>query len=254
MASTPSPGLELPQTPPAPRFGYHDTWEPWPSRKSARISQRDTNRTPSPRASHFRNIRSPRKTAEDRDRSASGSPMPSPQKKRQPAADSVRRASGSLTAEGTASAAAALGLDELSAQKSRASAPRSATMLPTPSKTPRKSTAGKQSTEIDSIKRNLFSSNQDSDLGAGKKKAKRYSGMTMESFKAEDIEEPIEIFTDSQDRVPERDTSALNPFYGQHAPEPTKSRSTRKRVAIPGEGMVPIEEASRRDDGMLFNL
>jgi hypothetical protein len=181
--------------------------------------------------------------------------MPSPQKKRQPAADSVKRASGSLTAEGTASAAAALGLNaELSAQKSRASASRPATMLPTPSKTPRKSTAGKQSAEIDSIKRNLFSSNQDSDLSAGKKKAKRYSGMTMESFKAEDVEEPIEIFTDSQDRIPERDTSASNPFYGHHAPEPTQIRSTRKRVAIPGEGMIPIEEASRRDDGMLFNL
>ncbi|KAG9257791.1 uncharacterized protein F5Z01DRAFT_647096 [Emericellopsis atlantica] len=52
MASTPSPSIERPSTPPAPRFGaYHDHWEPFQRRKSSRISSQQATsavRTPSP--------------------------------------------------------------------------------------------------------------------------------------------------------------------------------------------------------------
>jgi hypothetical protein len=70
-------------------------------------------------------------------------------------------------------------------------------------------------------------------------------------------EASFEIYTDSNARVPEKDTSAENPFYvGEHAaaPEPPRRRSKRNTVTIPGEGRVSIEEAVGREDGMLIML
>ncbi|CAI6097874.1 unnamed protein product [Clonostachys chloroleuca] len=250
MATTPSPAADLPQTPPAPRHGaYYDSWEPYSPRKSARISERNTNRTPSPRAS--RHPSSPRKNRADQE-----SPEMSPRKKRQPAADSVRRASGPLTAEGTAKAAAALGLKPKSEPStSKATASSSAIMLLTPTKTPRKPAATSQA-DIDTFKRNLFGSEDDTALSSRTRRPKKYSGLTMESFTAETIEEPIAIFTDSQDRVPVKDDSLSNPFYGDSAPtaEPARRRNKQKMVRVPGVGMQTLEEAARRDDGMLCSF
>ncbi len=92
-----------------------------------------------------------------------------------------------------------------------------------------------------------------------KKRSKKYSGLTLDSFRAENIEEPIEIFTDSRDRIPERDSATDNPFYGVATrdaprPEPAKRRSPRKHVSIPGEGRETIEDAIRREDGIIYVL
>ena len=87
-----------------------------------------------------------------------------------------------------------------------------------------------------------------------KRRAKKYSGVTLESFTAEEVEDPISIFTDSQDRVPEKDESFDNPFYGTATAEPTKRQTKRRVVHVPGEGAQPIEEAVRRDDGMVYVL
>lgn len=92
-----------------------------------------------------------------------------------------------------------------------------------------------------------------------KRKSKKYTGLTLESFRAENVEAPIEIFTDSRDRIPEKDTTTDNPFYAAtsaNAPahEPTKRRSPRKHVSIPGEGSETIEEAIQREDGIVYVL
>ena len=92
-----------------------------------------------------------------------------------------------------------------------------------------------------------------------KRRAKKYTGISMESFAVEEQEDSIEIFTDSQDRVPTVDASSANPFYGnvqvaEPAPEPTKRRSKRNQVIIPGEGAQTVSEAVNREDGMLFVL
>lgn len=78
----------------------------------------------------------------------------------------------------------------------------------------------------------------------------------MESFAAEEEEDPITIFTDSQDRIPEKDNSEANPFYGSTAmaAEPSKRQSRRKLVSIPGEGAQSIDEAARREDGIVYVL
>ncbi|KAM5348729.1 hypothetical protein ACJ41O_008552 [Fusarium nematophilum] len=247
---TPPPPSGI-RTPPTPRFGYQDHWEPFTPRKSARISsQRASNRTPSPSSSHRQPPRSPRttkKTSKQSD-SAITSPMHSPQKKRQPALDSVRRASGNMSAEGS-QAAAALGLT----QRPGSSITRTAGMLPTPSKTPQKPPNEKTTANIKSFARNLFTGDEESMPSPKKRRTKKYTGVSMESFTAEEVEDPIEIFTDTRDRVPARDESEKNPFLGDvPEPEPAKRRSKRRQVNIPGEGAKTIDEASGRDDGMVY--
>lgn len=169
--------------------------------------------------------------------------------------DAVRRASGSVFAE-SSQAATALGLDKSTTQRpTRSSASLAGGMLPTPSKTPQKPPNEKTTTKIKSIARNLFHTEVETSVTSSPKKrrAKKYTGISMESFRAEEIEEPIEIFTDSQDRIPSKDDSESNPFYGDAAPpEPTKRRSKRRQVNIPGEGVKTVDEASSREDGMVY--
>ncbi|KAI8631311.1 hypothetical protein F5Y19DRAFT_26609 [Xylariaceae sp. FL1651] len=247
--STPSPPGTV-HTPGTPKHGYSDSWEPFSPRKSARISsrQQSNNRTPSPRSSSFQSIRSSTKSS-----TTFSTPAASPQKKRLPAMDSVRRASGALTAESTANAADALGISPKPQRKSQKtmSISQSTGMLPTPAKTPRKQPDAKTEAATRAIARNLFATDADVAF-TPKKKAKKYTGLTLDSFKAEDVEEDIEIFTDSRDRVPEVDDSIENPFYGDNIiTEPSQRRSKRKQVAIPGEGKQTIEDAVKRSDGVL---
>ncbi|ORY62650.1 uncharacterized protein BCR38DRAFT_439382 [Pseudomassariella vexata] len=259
--STPPPPGTI-RTPPTPKHGYADSWEPFSPRKSARISSQQTqqranhNRTPSPRATN-RTSTNTRKSS-----TTFSTPSVSPQKKRAPAMDSVRRAvSGSLTTESAANAADLLGIGSSKSQQkptSTTAVTRSvAGMLPTPAKTPRKQPDEKTEAGIRAIARNLFSNESDA-ISSRKKKTKKYSGLTLDSFKADEVDEPIAIFTDSRDRLPELDTSEENPFYGETltiepVPDPTKRRSTRRTtVLIPGEGRVDVEEAVKRDDGVVY--
>ncbi|KJZ74670.1 hypothetical protein HIM_06020 [Hirsutella minnesotensis 3608] len=256
---TPSPPPAAIRTPPAPRLGFPDSWEPYTPRKSSRISsQVAANRTPSPRASQTRKQQaaSPRtsKKANAQSSAAMVSPVPSPRKKPHPASHSTsRQPSGTLTAEGTANAAAALGLnDTKTSQRAPASSISRATgMLPTPSKTPQKPPNEKTAANIQSFARHLFASDEEAMPSPRKRRPKKYSGVTMESFTAE--ETSIQIFTDSQDRVPAKDDSVENPFYGDAAiAAPPKRRSKRRLVNVPGEGALSVEDASRREDGMVY--
>jgi hypothetical protein len=187
------------------------------------------------------------------------SPSASPQKKKLPGTglEATRRVSGHLTAEGTASAAAALGIHKMEHQQSSAgtSISRRTGMLPTPAKTPQKAPTEKNA-------RNLFPTEDAAMPSPKKRKPKKYTGISMDSFTAEEVEEPIAIFTDSHDRVPTIDVTDANPFYGdaqQHqqpsqTPEPTKRRSKRNRVVVPGEGVQTVDEALGREDGLVYVL
>ncbi|KAM6486049.1 hypothetical protein HDV62DRAFT_266087 [Trichoderma sp. SZMC 28011] len=248
MPSTPSPPSSI-RTPPAPRLGYHDSWEPYSPRKSARISAQRTARTPSPPPATRPALASPRTAAKSSAQStaAMASPVASPRKKRQSAADSVRRVTASLAAE----ASAASGSKDKSVAGRSAAA--SSLMLPTPSKTPQKPPNAKATAHIQTFARNLFPVAEETELSSPRKRrSKKYSGMTLESFRAEVAEEDIEIFTDSQDRIPKKDESKSNPFVGNApAAEPSKRR-TKRKVHVPGEGSQSVDEASRREDGMIY--
>lgn len=138
-------------------------------------------------------------------------------------------------------------------------------MLPTPAKTPSKKyhAASQNESNIAAIARNLFHTDVDEVMSSPSKtpsrKGKKYTGFSLESFTVVEDEEPIPIFTDSQDRVPEADRSAENPFFGDSAaaptaPEPARRRSKRNQVSIPGEGKQTVEEATRREDGLVYVL
>jgi hypothetical protein len=127
-------------------------------------------------------------------------------------------------------------------------------MLPTPAKTPQKPPTEENKADIKGIARNLFHGDAEVLPSPKKTRANKY---TLDSFSADDGgEDPIQIYTDSHERIPEVDASSDNPFYG-HQPasrETAKRRSARQRVAIPGEGSVSVEDAIRREDGMLIVL
>lgn len=173
-----------------------------------------------------------------------------------------RRVSGALDFESTASAADALGLPQSKPQQQKhrsMAAVRSMGMLPTPDKTPKKAPT-EIAPQIKSVARSLFTSGAGSvDELMPTRKGKKKSGYTIDSFEdhMQTSDSPIPIFTDSTDRVPEVDQSVDNPFYGQGAavePEPVKRSSKRRKISIPGEGEVTLEEAEAREDGLVYVL
>jgi len=125
-------------------------------------------------------------------------------------------------------------------------------MLITPAKTPQKTPSDKSKAKIRSIARNLFHDEDEVMPSPRKARTKKY---VLDSFTADDeVDETIQIYTDSHERIPEVDRSEENPFYGNHtvAPEPSKRRARNATVSIPGEGKVSLDEAIRREDGMLI--
>lgn len=262
---TPPPPGRL-HTPPTPKHGFSDNWEPFSPRKSARISaQRTTNRTPPPRNSLSNpDPFGPAKTLRAQASSSVGiiSPSESPKKKARTSAtmdwDDPAKSAGRLTAHDASEAAAALGPDDKSKSSARRTASatieRATGMLPTPAKTPKKVPAEKNPA-IQGVARNLFASDEELMPGRRGSRAKKYTGVSLDSFRAED--ESIEIFTDSKERIPEKEVSADNPFYGEAGraeDEPMLRRSKRRHVHVPGEGRQTIEEAMKREDGLVYVL
>ncbi|KAB5543043.1 hypothetical protein GE09DRAFT_235631 [Coniochaeta sp. 2T2.1] len=271
-------------TPGTPKHGYSDNWEPYSPRKSNRISQRSQHnnnnhagisihRTPSPRGASSRprqadrvtsHLGSPRATRNHLStNSSSATPTASmtsptsPQKKRQSAMDSARRASGSLTLESTATAAAVLGFGGKTTESrtGRASMAAAAGLLPTPAKTPQKTPSPKTKANINAVRRNLF--HQDEADVVPTPKRTRGKKHVLDSFAInEDDDESFPIFTDSRERIPEVDPNEDNPFYGPSITTATSAaprrRSRRQHVNVPGEGKITVEEAVKREDGMLI--
>lgn len=73
----------------------------------------------------------------------------------------------------------------------------------------------------------------------------------MDSFTAKPEDVDIEIFTDTKDSIPELDTSDANPFISRQK-APVSPRRSRRKIMIPGEGAQSIEEATHREDGMIY--
>jgi hypothetical protein len=177
-----------------------------------------------------------------------------------------RRVSGALDYDSTASAAAALGISPPKSERNMEANRSTITvhdnsMLPTPAKTPKKRPS-EAAPGIAAIARDLFpirAETVEEVMPSSKKKGrKRYTGFTLDSFEAEDEDAtPIQIYTDSHDRVPEVDPSADNPFYGKNSiaqPEPTKRSSKRRKITVPGEGEQTLEETEQREDGLVYVL
>lgn len=251
---TPSPraSVEI-HTPPAPAHGgFEDSWVPYSPRKSARISQRANNRTPSPNRFSSRKqsdqrptLVSPKPTKRNQAFSMT-TPALSPQKKRTPATESTRRVSG-VKLEDV--------FGGLEPPRGRQGASSTGGMLITPAKTPQKPPTEQSKAKIQTIARNLFQNDAEVMPSPKKTRAAKYA---FDSFSGDDeVDEPIQIYTDSVERIPEVDRSVDNPFYvnpNAQPSQPTLRRSKRQTVSIPGEGRIPVEEAVARSDGMLITL
>ncbi|KAL1836929.1 hypothetical protein VTJ49DRAFT_4490 [Mycothermus thermophilus] len=264
VPSTPTRGRTArPRTPTAPQHGFEDNYEPYSPRKSTRIARRAANRTPSPppareKSSQQHNSFGSPKSTKKRLPPTMATPALSPQKKRMPPTDSSRKASGTLTIESAANAAVALGLSpapKSEPRSSRRGAASGAGMLITPAKTPQKPPNEKVTAKVKSVARNLFHDDAEEAIVRSPKKMASPTNNPDSFYCGEAAETSFEIFTDSHERIPEVDTSSDNPFYVTQTtapPEPPRRRSKRNLVTIPGEGKVTVEEAVRREDGMLI--
>jgi hypothetical protein len=270
-AKTPDAPSSSIRTPPTPRLGYGDDYQPYAPRKSARVSERSRgNAALPPQSSHQtrHHIHSTPRSKKASVTTSLSSPQTAPKKPspQNSLTMSGRRVSGALNYHTTASAASALGLPTPKIERkvnshSSTAALLNTGMLPTPEETP----ATNRPTDIApvavaKVARKLFQIHPPADedvMPSPKKKSKRHTGFTLDSFQAEEDSGSIEIFTDSVDRCPEIDLNDDNPFYGEGAtvlPEPVKQTSKRRKISVEGEKDQTIEQLEKRDDGMLYVL
>jgi hypothetical protein len=268
---TPPPTTDI-KTPGAPRLGsFNDEYEPYGPRKSGRLANRHSQRTPSPEPGNY-NLRGSNKSspASQKKSDSSGSPPLTIAKKRVStisAVDGSRRVSGALTEESTASAAEALGLShKKDGDRKRSHHPSTAcrndSMLPTPVKTPHKSPKKASPAAMNAVSRRLFTegvrpASIDDAMPSPKRARSAYSSLGLDGYSGRDGP-PIEIYTDWSARIPEVDLSPDNPFYGpgmtSHNPVNDPVKKPTGKVTIPGEGEISAEEAYKRKDGMVMVL
>ncbi|KAM5435249.1 hypothetical protein MferCBS31731_006391 [Microsporum ferrugineum] len=277
MTTTPPPSSAI-RTPPTPRYGpRYDTYEPYSPRRSKRIADQQHLLSDSAAALDAsanelfkeHNLRrdqelcqlgvsdratfsppqsqhnSPRRKSERQNMNTRSSLSPQPKNRVKPdPASSSHPPSKSTMNTNINNSLAANG------------------MLPTPAKTPRK----KKIEDLGSTVRTLFpSSSKSEDLGTmvpKRSRSKKYSGFSLESFEADPQQanqQPISIFTDSRDRIPQVNNSLDNPFRSKSAdPEPSSSKllsdSTKRRKVEDNSYKRDknVDKAIRRDDGLLY--
>ncbi|GBF60725.1 hypothetical protein TMEN_3180 [Trichophyton mentagrophytes] len=281
MTTTPPPSSAI-RTPPTPRYGSrYDNYEPYSPRRSKRIADQqhlfsgsaaalDASTTGlvkehalrrdqelhkldiSGRATYsppHSQVGSPKRRSERLDmNSPSLSPPPKNSRIRsEPVSSSVPHFSSSSSHRST--------MDANTNSSLAANG-----MLPTPAKTPRK----KQIEDLGPTARTLFSSSSKSAQDPAAmmpKRSKKYSGFSLESFEADPqqaSQEPIAIFTDSRDRIPQVNNSPDNPFRSKPADgEPSSKLSAdagkrRKLDESSRKRDKNVDKAIRRDDGLLY--
>ncbi|OCK78427.1 hypothetical protein K432DRAFT_332086 [Lepidopterella palustris CBS 459.81] len=283
MATTPPPPSRV-RTPPTPlhgaRYDNYEPYEPYSPRRSSRVaaqrkhySQQQLTSHSTPKSLHAtRSTRAATPTSSrnqtlTRTSSQTFSPPSSPSS---PIKHSTTKSPGSGTRRRVSNgrsqhlAPQSFPLDSDSDNLATASTthrlstmdPR--TMLPTPSKTPRKRAVQ----DLGSTARVLFPNrpaNVDDSMPSPRKsrKNKKHAAFTLQSFveEAEDDDEPsqIEIYTDSKERVPDLDEHEDNPFIT------TKKNSKVKANGVPepkrrrvDDRTAQMEEAVRNNEGMIY--
>jgi hypothetical protein len=119
-----------------------------------------------------------------------------------------------------------------------------AAMLPTPIKTPTK----KETQNVNLEPRALFG-------GRSHTKPKKYSQFSLESFNSElerQEQAPLEVFTDSRDRIPQLNPSMDNPFLSK-ATDSTQDSAIVSRTRT-SKRNAKVDKDVRRDDGLLYVL
>lgn len=247
MISTPPPPERL-HTPPTPLHGArYDEWQPYSPRRSARSHARRPTET----------LSSPKTSPRDNKKQQSIASASTPVSRRSNRQVSSQTLSPPSTPESARQRAAidlssrrqlfhnrAL-LQDPGAEDEDIESHLPITMIPTPRKTPLKNTQK-------STSRNIQFRLQDTE-SLLPTPSKRRQRITLESPDASPAAPDVPIFNDSQDRVPDMDTSEKNPFVGPRQPAQPRSRRPRRKYAMTEEERE-MDEAVKNDEGLIYTL
>lgn len=147
-------------------------------------------------------------------------------------------------------------------QPASATAARASLALPTPAKTPAHKHSEQKEKDVNAVARTLFggatstSGSSSRQQSPKKPRAKRTNEISLDSFEIHDEEADasIEIYTDSDARLPKVDVSEENPFYGEAgiaaSTAPVRRSARNKNAAVE----KVVEKTLQRDDGLLYVL
>ncbi|KAK3705484.1 hypothetical protein LTR37_013301 [Vermiconidia calcicola] len=272
MATTPPPPTTRARTPPTPLHGpQYDNYEPYSPRRSKRSTAHSNpyssfngerspknhvqhNTTPPPTVRKARFARQPTQLS-----SPPSSPAPPARLRRSPQqhihktprkqvfhhrGKTVNGGGAQSDSDGPSTSLAPPTIDPV-------------TMLPTPSKTPKK----RQAAAISSTARILsFQPDRPNDVMPSPRRMKKHARSlhSMAGFDLYDDEaeasrgDQIEIYTDANARVPEVDESADNPFVGRKKSAGPRPQRRSRKSAEEMEREQRIEEAVQRDEGVTY--
>jgi hypothetical protein len=251
MASTPPPTSLRAHTPPGPMHGpLHDNYEPYSPRRSKRSTAQSnpyaSTHSGRPPKAHFQRATTPPTTGK-RARFANthiSSPPSSP-------ASPLRRPLLHKTPRKTPVSRALADVLSDSDSTSQRHLPTPLSMLPTPSKTPKKRNAASMSSTARVLNFQPYSPNDVMPSPRKMKKSSHKSSRGFDLFEAgsSGSQEQIQIFTDTNARVPELDGSDDNPFLG-----PRQTRSSRPQRRVQTEEDERFNERAERDEGVMYIL
>ncbi|KAH7400623.1 hypothetical protein DE146DRAFT_653517 [Phaeosphaeria sp. MPI-PUGE-AT-0046c] len=251
MERTPSPSRRL-HTPPAPIHGFADSYEPYSPRRSTRVAaQRELH-------SHHASPRSRRDitpTASSKRKATArisnftlsppSSPITSPQQRSPRTQRRAHFEANPLDSESDQPAPTPARRFQSAMTKS---------MYPTPSETPRKRPLQSEAS-LKSTARVLFASRPatvDEAMPTPRKSRKTKNLFTLESFAnaSEEPAEKIQIYTDSKERVPERDDEDDNPFITKKGKG--KAKATPQQSKKLDARSQQMKDKVDRDEGIVF--
>jgi len=255
MASTPPPALRRARTPPTPLHGpLHDNYEPYSPRRSKRTAahsnpygsasserlpkinlQRATTPPPTGKKARFAS------TQLSSPPSSPASPQRRPAQHKTPRKTPVSRAFADV-------------LSDSDNTPRRQQLPTPLSVLPTPSKTPKKRSAA----TMNSTARILnFQPHSPSDVMPSPRKMKKPAHARSQSSRGFELfedgtnssQEQIQIFTDSNARIPELDGSEDNPLVG-----PRQTRAGRPQRSARTDEEVEFNDRVSRDEGIVYSF
>lgn len=241
MATTPPPGLL--REPHAPRHGPgYDSYDPYPARQSERIARQKLNARNS----------TPPPSSPKKDRRQNNLGTLSPPRTRSPRKVVRGRA---LLADDLSQSGPLQTTTTSPSKHSRASLlPPDSTLLPTPVKTPNSNK--KSYADLGNVARSLFPTAPSTRA----KKTKNPTGFSLGSFDegSDGSHNPIEIFTDTRDRIPAVNNNPDNIFTTRaeitmlSSTEPVMPKRRKLTSSVTPE--LDPKDTVKRDDGMLYTL
>lgn len=243
--TTPPPATSMPAVPDTPRWGYDDNYEPYPATRAATRRLQSAQKTEkagvpaTPRKSSHITLASGVKVKRPvfTGTAFSGTPP----------ATQAKKSGRTIVFEDETK----LNLNGSPSKKVQPKASTGTGMFATPARSPEKKKV-ENIEGLGSISRTLFSARHAKleDAMPSPRKRGKYADLIGGASK-----EPIAIFTDSKEMIPEKDNSIDNPFYGsgrRHAAAGGALKKSRKRKA--GAFEEEVKKTETESKGAMYML